>query len=645
MNARNFEVNFLRILVFLVPVVMSIEAVIERKQGEILATKISSIKTEEQAENILVELMDLLKKKENEEAMLKLQCFISLNKHIFQDQSSHLLSTKLIYAYTGKQKNSRACLTDLEVGEEDWHNFIFLVIEKILESNQNYSRLRIIQGSYQFYTMGKLWESINSLNKITEMNPSIYDRFGATRITLNIENLVQSRQRDVIKNIGVDVLEVVSYEEKFHEFLRLIQMSVEQLIDFWNELKQESPSGKKIHSLGLQLTKNYKDIDERFNEIAEMNVDNLKIFKIYSDFLKEVAHDEKKLIQIFENLEYGNEFNLREKIDLSKNKVEAKDLLLITLSGNISSLGVVLNASNSLFRFLGWKPSEVIGENVTMLQPDFFAKQHAGFLKRFFRSEEPRILNKNIVVFGQTREGYLRNIKIRVMFMPSLETGIRLVGIMTTFQNEDLPPVMKKSVPKEAKVHYIMFNINNGSILGVSSSCYEEYGINSNLFVAGVSKPPGINIFIEDILDKDKREKFETEGLNTFIDTRKLHEDNYLAALAQEDKYNFDDQNKEEDSFEGLENQEYKDPRLRRVPIKAWLVDFMSYLGQDLCCVRFYEETEQGGSEGPELEYLKESIEKIKDSLKSTTKTTENTGNYVIFTYLTDRMDIRKIKV
>lgn len=629
-----FELNLLRIMLFAVPMFVTIYAIEDLKERNIFNINFKKVESRSKAEYLVFRLIDLITGRDNESNVRRLQEYMILHKELLE---GHDFFHRILNSI--ESKNEGRAESDVEEIEESWDEFFLHITSAIIKKKPS-SRIFILQAFYQYGKMDKIWESINSLNSASLANPSVVDKFSSARMTFNLENLVKSRNKEVIKNIGVNILEVISFEDKFHLFLNLIQNSVEQLIDFWRELNSEDPAGKKIHRLGLHLTKNYKDIDEIFNEIAEMNVDVLKSFRIYNSFLKQVAHDDKKINAMQEKLQYTVKgMALKNELEKDESEIEAKDILLITLSGNESSLGVVLNASNSLYRYLGWKPSEVIGENVNIIQPSFFAKLHASFLKRFFRSEKPRILNKNIVVFGQTKKGYLKNIKIRVMFMPSLEMGIRLVGILTDFTNEDLPPIIQ-DIPEKDPIHYIMFNMESGDIIGLSESCNEHFGINANLFKDVVTGSPDIGMFIKDAMDFTKHEKMKSEGLYTDIDTTMLQEDYYYIANAQNELEDVEKMQKEylkkvrekgrESYNEGngenkdpsivLSSVKEKDERFRKARIRAWLVDFMSYVGKDLCCIRFYEIKEDRESTFEDYEEMDLDMkEEIKESMKQTT--------------------------
>ena len=57
---------------------------------------------------------------------------------------------------------------------------------------------------------------------------------------------------------------------------------------------------------------------------------------------------------------------------------------------------------------------------------------------------------------------------------PNLDEGLQLVGFFRNM-DDDNPDV------DESKVHYVMYNLNNGQIFGLSENMYTSFGVKSAL--------------------------------------------------------------------------------------------------------------------------------------------------------------------
>src|SRR5664279_5449734 len=67
--------------------------------------------------------------------------------------------------------------------------------------------------------------------------------------------------------------------------------------------------------------------------------------------------------------------------------------------------GVMQSFSAAAARLFGYTPNEVIGKNVSMLMPSPYREQHNGYLERYLRTGERRIIGIGRVVVGERRDG------------------------------------------------------------------------------------------------------------------------------------------------------------------------------------------------------------------------------------------------
>lgn len=61
--------------------------------------------------------------------------------------------------------------------------------------------------------------------------------------------------------------------------------------------------------------------------------------------------------------------------------------------------------SATAVRLFGYEPDEVIGENIKILMPDPYREQHDGYMHRYLRTGERRIIGIGRVVVGQRKDG------------------------------------------------------------------------------------------------------------------------------------------------------------------------------------------------------------------------------------------------
>ena len=71
----------------------------------------------------------------------------------------------------------------------------------------------------------------------------------------------------------------------------------------------------------------------------------------------------------------------------------------------IDEVGTMRDFSQAAERLFGWTPAEVTGKNVRMLMPSPYREAHDGYLERYHRTGEKRIIGIGRVVVGERKDG------------------------------------------------------------------------------------------------------------------------------------------------------------------------------------------------------------------------------------------------
>jgi two-component system sensor kinase FixL len=108
----------------------------------------------------------------------------------------------------------------------------------------------------------------------------------------------------------------------------------------------------------------------------------------------------ERLRRTLDRLRLGQEHLLEREAHLQSILDTVPDAMVV-----IDERGAIQSFSSAAERLFGWRAEEVLGKNVRMLMPQPYRDAHDGYLDRYARTGEKRIIGVGRVVVGERKDG------------------------------------------------------------------------------------------------------------------------------------------------------------------------------------------------------------------------------------------------
>ena len=295
-----------------------------------------------------------------------------------------------------------------------------------------------IKIAYSLFLLTKLRKRNQALEFLSTINLkslSIEQQFNIYRCKKIFEdNLSDLREEEKNNN---KIIQNLKYKNYFKYFMTLINETTSLYIDFWNQLLNSYNTGKKdlnrLNNCGTKICNLINEIKNTYYEMKKIKLNDFHSIKIYYKFISEILSDkkEKQKLQIYMNNideEIGKEkIEEFENIDI-KNLNKNDCYIYIIVSTKPENFGSILNASLSISEIFGYKKNDLINQNLNIIIPDIFHKEHIKLLNKklnqFQKEDYNDEINKKkkireINTFGLTKSKYLIEINMKIILYQS----------------------------------------------------------------------------------------------------------------------------------------------------------------------------------------------------------------------------------
>ena len=388
----------------------------------------------------------------------------------------------------------------------------------------------------QIYYIIFVIKKLNRRNKAQILLKKLEDRqlvlfqdlFNIYRVKKLIEDTNLNFEEEIIYNNNM--LTFAQYNKYTKKFKNMLYKTSSLYLNFWTLLLNSHKIEiiDNLHNTGKEIKDLVNEIEDTFNKMHNFRSD-IKIIKLYTKFLKNVLKDKKLYEKYHKNkntniiLEFGK-FNKDEdyiNYDINKLK-ESDESQWILVSADEKNYGTILNISLGICPIIGYKRNEIIGNNINVLLPNIYHKNHDYMLHKLFYDVKhnfydilsknieykPEIINKS--VYCKNKSKFLVHFPFRSFFVQT-EEG-ELIFIMNVLKHKCFPHSNKNDEDQLCCVltdkHFI--------IQTFTPNAFDYLGLNSNDIDSGLNITTCISQFGNDVFSSinDRENTLEKDTFN-----------------------------------------------------------------------------------------------------------------------------------
>ena len=357
------------------------------------------------------------------------------------------------------------------------------------------------------------------------------DLFNIYRVKKLMEELSYNADNVEEKYYSSNMLNLVQYKKYKKDFNDLLFQISSLYLIFWTLLLNSHNQIETIEHLnntGREIKILIKTIDDSFNKIYNFRND-IKIIKLYANFLKNVLVDKKayeKYNKSLNNINLENK-NFNKEDDYANyniNKLkETDENQWILISAGDKNYGKILNISLGICPIIGYKKREIIGNNINILLPNIFHNPHERMIQKLFyetKNQFYETLSKKIeykpehiakVVYCKNKSKFLVPFPFRAFFVQT-EEGEHLF-VMNVIKQQCFPHTKNA---KEEEPWCCVLTDNHFIIQTFTPNAFDFLGLNTNDIDSGLNITNCISQFGNDFLNNlnDKENTGENEAFN-----------------------------------------------------------------------------------------------------------------------------------
>jgi len=219
-------------------------------------------------------------------------------------------------------------------------------------------------------------------------------------------------------------------------------------LQFWKEYNDHNPNVVKLKKIEKKITMIRSQIQRIWNrQHSEFHPSFRTPYLLYGAYMAALNNNpvegERFLtlaINSFKKFQY-----LDSSDELTSNNAYSDNTTVITISGNLRNLGLILDCTSSISQY-GYDHTTLIGSELSTIMTPFYRDSHSNAVLKFLQTGKAHIVGQHTHNFLQKKNGTVVYVSQQTRIDPSIADGLKFTALIR---------------PMKTNKHYILILENN----------------------------------------------------------------------------------------------------------------------------------------------------------------------------------------
>ena len=310
------------------------------------------------------------------------------------------------------------------------------MFKEYLELENRGARIHIFYSHYLFANIGNIHQALIQIGMGKHLQPSLQENFNMFWLKQQLELTLKENHKILEetskkKLVTYDLTLALKFESYHNQLKTNIERSTNSHLEFWTHLESLTPDFNTLHKLGLTAIQESWKVIEIWKKLYKINSMHPDALSLYGQYLREIHADEEEGDKLVKKaLDLKSQSLDENRISDAYEVLFASDSAVVMMSGNLESQYLVTHTTSGINKLLGFGKNEIIGNDVDILMPVLFRKNHKKWIDAYFQTGKEIVTNAESVCFGYNKSEHIVYVNQIIKPVPSLEEDIQYIALL-----------------------------------------------------------------------------------------------------------------------------------------------------------------------------------------------------------------------